>query len=83
MTPDFFYLNNIAKRRKIEKIIVFQFKLFLVNIPVLYPLKTLGNILFSCVCMRCKMGTLARNGLGSAGRHVVMRKWLSFKVAAT
>ena len=29
------------------------------------------------------MGTLARNGLGSAGRHVVMRKWFSFKVAAT
>ena len=39
--------------------------LFLVNIPILYPLKTLENRWFSGVFRGYKMETLARNGLGA------------------
>ena len=40
-----------------------KLKPFLVNIPVLYSLKTPENISFTGVSTRYKMGTLARNGL--------------------
>ena len=33
------------------------------HVLILYPLKTPENLLFSNVCRRYKMGTLARNGL--------------------
>ena len=36
---------------------------FLVYFPILYPLKTQGNLWFSVVLRRYKMGTMARNRL--------------------
>ena len=87
MTPNILFYSIISPvAEKLKKLItvmsvLFQRKPFLANILILYPLKTPGNIWFSCVCMRYKMRTSARNGLGFAGRHVVMRKCFSFKDA--
>ena len=35
---------------------------WLADVPILYPLKTTENQIFSCVFRGHKMGTLARNG---------------------
>ena len=40
-----------------------MFNPFLVNVPILYPLKTPENLWFSGVFRGYKMGTLERNGL--------------------
>ena len=39
------------------------FNAFLVNVPILHPLKTPENLRFSGVFRGYEMGTLARNGL--------------------